>query len=137
MLITPDGRTLAYAKIGWSALTRNLVANEFDWLQRLDGRVPEPFVIPAPLRATATPSGPDGPTKTIVMTPLPGTRGRKYPQLEASEIKSLARTLGTRRRKIADFSWLTPPDNDGSPDDELSGRLELYRANRPYFETPP
>ncbi len=123
MLITPDGRTLAYAKIGWSALTRNLVANEFDWLQRLDGRVPEPFVIPAPLLATDSPAGPDGATKTIVMTPLPGTRGRKYPQLEASEIKSLARTLGTRRRKVVELSWLTPPDNDGSSEDELSKRL--------------
>ncbi|NNF56004.1 MAG: phosphotransferase [Acidimicrobiales bacterium] len=123
MLITPAGRTVAYAKIGWSALTRNLVANEFDWLQRLDGRVPEPFVIPSPLLSTETPSGPDGATKTIVMTPLPGNRGRKYPQLEASEIKSLARSLGTRRRKVADLSWLAPPNSQGSPEDDLSKRL--------------
>lgn len=123
MLITPDGRTLAYAKIGWSELTRDLVTNEFDWLQRLDGRVPAPFVIPAPLLVTHTPSGPDGATKTIVMTPLPGARGRRYPELEASEIKSLARTLGTRRQKVADLSWLTSPDHHNSSQDELSTRL--------------
>lgn len=122
MLITPDGQTRAYAKIGWSTLTRELVTNEFDWLQRLDGRVPDPFVVPAPLLTTDS-SGPEGKTRTIVMTPLPGTRGRKYPQLDPSEIKSLARALGTRRRKVADLSWLIPPGDHGSADDPLSQRL--------------
>lgn len=46
-LLRPDGRVVGFAKIGWSALTKELVSNEADVLQAIDGRLPTAVVAPA------------------------------------------------------------------------------------------
>lgn len=46
-LLRPDGRVIGFAKIGWSALTEGLVANEAEVLRAIDGRLPSGIVAPA------------------------------------------------------------------------------------------
>lgn len=42
-LLTPDGRCLGWAKVGWSTISERLVVNEADWLDRPTG---DPLVVP-------------------------------------------------------------------------------------------
>jgi hypothetical protein len=48
-LIRPDGRVVGFAKVGWSPLTRDLVANEHRILRAISGRVSCPVAAPPPL----------------------------------------------------------------------------------------
>ena len=49
--ITPDGVTLAYVKVGWNAISNNLVQRETDTLQLLNRLRLSAFVTPAVLHA--------------------------------------------------------------------------------------
>ena len=127
MLITPDGETVAYAKVGWSGLTRELVRNESKWLTELDGRPAPPVVVPAPLLTLEATSSTQNDTRTLVMSPLLGTAGRRQPRLTPAEVKTLARTLGSRQQRVADLQWLrapvTQPEGSADVSDELGQRL--------------
>jgi hypothetical protein len=51
-LLRADGRVLAYAKIGWNDLTRDLIANEHKALASWEGEPPTTFAVPRPLGST-------------------------------------------------------------------------------------
>lgn len=48
-LLTPAGRVVGYAKVAWSPLSRQLVANEADVLSLVEGRLPEWLQVPVVL----------------------------------------------------------------------------------------
>lgn len=70
--MTPGGKVLGYAKVGWNDLTRELVRAEAATLARFQNRGLDAIGVPGLLY-----SGPAGPLEVCVTAPLP-TRIRRY-----------------------------------------------------------
>jgi hypothetical protein len=101
-LLRPDGRTIGFAKVGWSPLTRALVDNEAHWLERLRPVVPSQLRIPDVLTRI------EDDTRTVLVvsaletSPRSGSAGRLSPDT----IMQLARSLGTEISAVADLPYL-------------------------------
>ncbi len=91
-LIRPDGVVVGFAKIGWSSLTTQLVANERDILLKVESHLPERIEAPRVLLHETRPD-PDG--RVIVVSsalsngPLPKRQG----PLSLDFVTSLARSV--------------------------------------------
>lgn len=71
-LIRPDGTPVAFVKVGWSGLTRELVTNEAHWLEHVKGRLPAGVAAPEVLARKTTDQ-----VDAIATTPLPVKAGAK------------------------------------------------------------
>jgi hypothetical protein len=65
-VLTPDGTTVAWGKVGWDLLTRRLVGDEADVLDRLGGALAPGVTVPV-VRARAPWQG----TEVVLTEPLP------------------------------------------------------------------
>ena len=92
-LLRPDGRTIGFAKVGWSPLTTELITNEARWLRHVDGRMPDSTAAPAVLVDRIF-----GSNHVAVTAPVdtPAFSRRRGP-LGADTLAALAR-LGTNER---------------------------------------
>ncbi len=95
-LFRPDGATIGFAKVGWSVFTRELVANEAHWLQRVAGRLPPGLTAPTVLYNKV-----HGDRHVVVTSPLhtPITARRSGP-LRTALVVGLARALGSERQEV-------------------------------------
>ncbi len=101
-LIRADGTTVGFAKVGWSPFTKALVENETDWLDRLEGAVPESIQIPTVLARLD-----DGARTIVVTSALPTSRrSGRGGGLAASTVIDLARALGTVEVPVASLPHL-------------------------------
>lgn len=129
-LLRPNGTTIGFAKVGWSPFTRELVANEAEWLTRLEGRVPEAVEIPDVIATI------DDDERLIVVTsPLATSAGSgRQGGLVDETIIELARSLGSRRVPFGELAQVaelkTGPvahlvDVDALVDRHRSERVEV------------
>jgi hypothetical protein len=93
-LIRPDGRTVGFAKVGWSPLSAELVANEVAILRHVEGRLPPAVTAPAVILHQPWRDG-EVTVTTPVRTPLLGLR---RPAPAAAETIRLIAGTGTGTR---------------------------------------
>jgi hypothetical protein len=96
----PDGRVVAYAKVGWNDLTRKLVAAEAAALRELAGSPPEAFGTPGLLYAGDW----DGVSVTAVV-PAMGGRPHVAPNPPLAPTRELALGAGVDRSPLATSGW--------------------------------
>ncbi len=95
-LIRPDGEAVGFVKVGWSELTRRLVANEGKWLARLADATPTGIVPPRVLHHATT-----NDCDVVVTTPLRiDDRAHRSAPLDAALVLALARTFGSERQPV-------------------------------------
>ena len=90
-LLTPSGRIVGYAKVGWSPLSRRLVVREADALSRAEGRLPAWLRAPVVLHRQPWLGG-----VVVVTSPLvPSSRlGALLPRRPAGSARSRPRDAG-------------------------------------------
>jgi hypothetical protein len=96
----PDGRIVAFAKVGWNDLTHGLVAAEADALRRLAASPPAAFAVPELLHAGEW----HGSAVTAVM-PAMGGRPHVSPEPPADVTRELALGAATERAVLAQSGW--------------------------------
>jgi hypothetical protein len=96
----PDGRIVAFAKVGWNELTRGLVTAEADALRELAGSPPQAFAVPELLYAGDW----DGAAVTAVV-PAMGGRPHVSPEPPAAATRELALGATVERRRLAESGW--------------------------------
>ena len=91
-LIRPDGTPVAFVKVGWSALTRELVTNEAHWLELVEGQLPDAVAAPEVLlRHAGVDSVTAQETIAIATTPLPvRARGRRTEPVSTQIIRAIS-----------------------------------------------
>ena len=72
-VLTDDGRTLAWAKVAWNALTQRLVSDERTTLEALDGTVTPRVRVPRVVSFDTI-----GPVAVLVLEPLPTWTWRQH-----------------------------------------------------------
>ncbi|MDH3678810.1 MAG: hypothetical protein OEV40_02545 [Acidimicrobiia bacterium] len=104
-LLTPAGRVVGYAKVGWSPLTTELVTNERRMLALVEGQLGPRLEAPAVLRDLQWGDG-----RVVVATPLRPRRSalpRRRPGLAVPEIVSSIAAVDRRDpRPVAELSLL-------------------------------
>lgn len=104
-LLRPDGSTVGFAKVGWSALTRELVTNESRWLAAVAGRLPDELEAPRVLLHEQV-----GGNDIVVTTPLIVRPRLTQPEPVSDDVVvALGRCLGTETlsvRQIAERTGL-------------------------------
>jgi hypothetical protein len=110
-LIDPEGRSIAFVKIGWNELTRTLVRNEGTILHAFAERPPETFVVPTLLDAGAWHD-----LETLAVSPLPNRfwTGHTEGELPVAATREIATADGCHRTSLASSEYHTL----------LRGRLE-------------
>jgi hypothetical protein len=101
-LIRPDGRTVGFAKVGWSPLTAELVAGEVEILRCLEGRLPAALAAPVVIHHERWRD-----REVAVTTPLRTPwlqRRRGFPAAEL--IRSIAAVGGDGRCPVPDLAVL-------------------------------
>jgi hypothetical protein len=98
-LLRPDGRVLAYAKVGWNDLTRSLIANEAGTLASWQDRPPETFAVPRPV-GSATWNG----LSILLVSPVPHRvlrRGQRNAAPPARSVLEVAALGGIEELELA------------------------------------
>ncbi len=89
-VVTPDGTTVAWGKVGWDPLTRGLVGDEADVLDRLGGSLGTAITVPTVL-ARAPWQG----TEVVLTSPLPlGRRARRPLRPDPELLRAVAGPSG-------------------------------------------
>ena len=96
----PDGRIVAFAKVGWNDLTHGLVAAEAEALGRLAGSRPSAFAVPELLHA-----GDWGGSAVTAVAPAMGGRPHVSPEPPAGATRELALGGATERSALTESSW--------------------------------
>jgi hypothetical protein len=96
----PDGRIVAFAKVGWNELTHGLVAAEADALRRLAASPPAAFAVPELLHAGDW----DGSAVTVVV-PAVGGRAHVSSAPPAAATRELALGAATEQAVLAESGW--------------------------------
>lgn len=95
-LLRPNGTSVGFVKVGWSALTRELVTNEAARLKNVAGRLPAPLSAPEVLCELATDD-----TDAVVTSPLAvSPTMRSAPPLSAEAVLGLARCRDSQRLSV-------------------------------------
>jgi hypothetical protein len=98
-LVDAAGRPVGFAKVGWTDMTRRLVATEWAALESLADRVRTP-VMPAPLLRTSW-----GPLDVVVTAPLPLDCRRLPDDTTADVPDALARRDDAADEGLVDLAW--------------------------------
>ncbi len=101
-LLRPDGRTVGFAKVGWSPFTAELIGNEAHWLRQVDGRMPPGTAAPAVLvdRTFAD-------VRVVVTAPVPTPAfSRRRRPLPLDTLTQIARLGTSGRSTVADLAML-------------------------------
>jgi hypothetical protein len=96
----PDGRIIAFAKVGWNELTRGLVAAEAEALRGLAGSPPAAFAVPELLHAGNW----DGAAVTAVVPALGGRPHVSYEPPQAAT-RELALGAAVERARLVESAW--------------------------------
>ena len=96
----PDGRIVAFAKVGWNDLTHGLVAAEADALRRLAASPPAAFAVPDLLHA-----GEWSGSAVTAVVPAMGGRPHVSPEPPAGVTRELALGAATGRAVLAESGW--------------------------------
>ncbi len=121
-LIRPDGATVGFAKVGWSALTSELVANESHWLREIDGALPAGLRAPTLLHSSLW-----NDYHVAVTGPLPTSAHSRPRQLTPSILTALARVRAGGRVQVGDLRLLEIWREDGLDTlVDLDGIVERY-----------
>ncbi len=96
----PDGRIVAFAKVGWNELTHGLIAAEAEALRRLAASPPSAFAVPELLHAGDW----DGSAVTAV-APAMGGRPHLSPEPPAAATRELALGGATERAALTESGW--------------------------------
>ena len=95
-LLRPDGRTVGFAKVGWSALTKSLVHNEAEMLRRVEGHLPPTLQAPTVIYHDMWEGREIIVTSPLRATPFrdrPAALGRRRPEVsDAEQILAIAKT---------------------------------------------
>jgi hypothetical protein len=116
LLLAPDGRPVAYVKVGWNDLTRRLVRNEAAVLQRLAQLRPRTFTVPRLLHQDRWHG-----LEVTVTSALPHglwRRGRRYATPPPAVTREVAALGGVHTAALGDGRWWA----------ELRGRLAPVQA---------
>lgn len=92
-LLRPDGRTVGFAKVGWSTLTRSLVRNEAVMLRRVEGQLPQTLQAPTVIHHEVWEGREVVVTSPLRPTPFsdPTLLGRRQPPVsEVDQILAIA-----------------------------------------------
>lgn len=125
-LMTPAGRTIGFAKIGWSPFTTELIANEARWLRHVEGRMPAPLRSPhvlldeeffPPYNGTT----PEDPIRVVITSPAPARwwQRRSHP-IGPDTLIALAHLGTDDAAAVSDLTLLKQWD-----DTELSSTVDL------------
>lgn len=115
-VLTEDGTTLSYAKIGATALTRRLVRDEARNLERLAAEPPESFRVPEVLRFRD-----HGALTILVTSPLAAEGTSRRPaELPVSQTRELFCRHEKRDVAVGDLAIVRP-----RVDDQLADRPQL------------
>jgi hypothetical protein len=118
MLLRPSGEIVGFAKIGWSAFTTDLVANEFGLLKAVDGLLPDPLRSPAPIELM------EGPGLVIaVSSAISAHQWTRHRGLTPEQIDNIAKTVDHRHTTVSELKWLNEP-RFGSRADQAQRRLQ-------------
>jgi hypothetical protein len=96
----PDGRVVAYAKVGWNDLTRKLVAAEAVALRELAGSPPAAFATPQLLHA-----GDWGGMAITAVVPAMGGRPHVSPEPPSAATRELALGAAVERGPVTASAW--------------------------------
>jgi hypothetical protein len=96
----PDGRVVAFAKVGWNELTRGLVASEADALRGLAASPPASFAVPELLHA-----GDWGGAAVTAVVPAMGGRPHAVPDPPPTATRELALGAAAGRSRLAESGW--------------------------------
>jgi hypothetical protein len=101
-LITAQGRSCGYVKVGWNELTRGLVRDEAAALRPFVVRPPRSFSVPVMIHA-----GPWSGLELLVVTPLPNRLwgGGMPDELPLAATREVALAGGIERRPLAQSSY--------------------------------
>ncbi len=118
-LIRPNGTSVGFAKVGWSAITKDLISNEAAWLKRVAGQLPRPFDAPRVLLEHSTES------LTVVVTSSLRTDVTTHQRepLSHETIGSLGACLGVRTQSIESLPQLDLWADDNLVPSELLDAL--------------
>lgn len=111
-LIRPDGKTLAYAKLGWNAITRPLVENEADALIRWEASPPSSFEVPRTIASFLW-----NDISVLVQTPMPHRLVRSHGRSKlppARVIGEVAELDGIDQGPLADCPFFRRLDERSS-----------------------
>ncbi len=108
-LIRPDGTPVAFVKVGWSSLTRELVTNEAHWLDRVKGRLPSGVVAPEVLARRTTDL-----IDAVATTPLPVKAGaRRTESVNPTIVRQMALIAQAEPMPLSELArvkqWATQP----------------------------
>ena len=118
MLIRGNGEIAGFAKVGWSPFTMELVRNEFEMLEMVDGNLPHPILTPAPMRLI------ERSDQLVAVTSALQSQDWTRPNtLLPEQIDEIGRSVGHRTTTVSELSWLTDP-HFGERTDELETSLE-------------
>ncbi len=108
-LLRPDGRTVGFAKVGWSPFTAALVGNEAGWLRHVDGRMPPGTAAPAVLVDLLVDDA-----RVVVTSPVrtPVFAKRRGP-LPSDTLRRIARLGTTETSTVADLVMLGDFESHG------------------------
>lgn len=85
-LIRPDGTSVAFVKVGWSGLTRELVTNEAAWLNAVKSKMPAGIAAPEVLAHLHTDT-----IDAVATTPLPVRAGaRRTTPVPTAAVREMA-----------------------------------------------
>lgn len=97
-LISPDGRAVGFAKVGWSDLTHRLVADEVRALRTMEGPLPSTVATPAVIVALD-----HGDTTVAVTSTLRPRWGAARGGPDASRVADAVASVGAGRHLVADL----------------------------------
>ena len=126
----PDGRVVAFAKVGWNELTRALVAAEAGALRELAASQPSEFTVPELLHA-----GDWRGTTVTAVVPAIGGRPHVSPEPPPAATRELALGAGLERAPLAESGWwarvLARIDaSDGAEQRRAAARIEELAGGR-------
>lgn len=111
-LIRPDGTPVAFIKVGWSGLTRELVTNEAHWLNQVKGKLPAGIAAPEVLVQHHSDT-----IDAVATTPLPVRAGAKRTTpVPTSIVQQMAEIAKAGPLPVCELdtvtSWLSKPVAD-------------------------
>jgi hypothetical protein len=126
----PDGRIVAFAKVGWNELTRRLVAAEAQALRELAAASPAAFAVPELLYAGDW----NGAAVTAVVPAL-GGRPHASPDPPAAATRELALGGAVERAPLAESAWWRRllgriDGSDGEEQRRAAGRIAAACGER-------
>ncbi len=107
-LLTPDGRTAGFAKVGWSALTAELVDAEVAALERIDGQLPPTIGAPVVLHHQSWRTGPVAVVTALDRPPHPGRLRRRKAAPSPTGLVAAIASVGRRDDRRVDELELWP-----------------------------